>query len=211
VAQHCFLCRASCCCCQACLTLELTGRAHNLESIRVNDERQAKPRSGRMTCSGVHLRAAHVERNHSTLFNLRPPNLPADSRLRTTLNRRDVASCGERPKLVCIMQAHELTTLRLSSIQSRRERRHLSTLIVSGHQPNARINRAGRIQPSIRVLRMKNKLFPLRLNELLCRPYLYHSTLTRVFLRRFPTDRCQTLFRQTILNEQSRLNHYLSG
>src|SRR5688572_23657025 len=33
--------------------------------------------------------------------------------------------------------------------------------------PNARINRAGRIASSLQVLRMRDKLFPLRLNELL--------------------------------------------
>jgi hypothetical protein len=35
---------------------------------------------------------------------------------------------------------------------------------------NARINAAGRIERSIRALRMTSKLVPLALNELLCRP-----------------------------------------
>jgi hypothetical protein len=39
-----------------------------------------------------------------------------------------------------------------------------------GVAPNARIDAAGNIERGIQVLRMKAKLFPLRLNELLCPP-----------------------------------------
>ncbi len=56
------------------------------------------------------------------------------------------------------------------------ERQVSRTLSFNSQQPNARINRAGNIEPSIQVLRMKGKLIPLRLNELLCRPWLKSTT-----------------------------------
>jgi hypothetical protein len=128
-----------------------------------------------MTCSGVPLQAAPAERNHSTLFNLRPFNPPADSRFHITLNRRDAASCGEMPKLVCSMLVEIKTTHRLSSIQSRRERPQHSILKVSGHQPNARINPppdANGNTRSNRTTLMKGKLRAVGLNELLGVPLI---------------------------------------
>jgi hypothetical protein len=43
----------------------------------------------------------------------------------------------------------------------------LSLSLTIQQESNARINRAGDNEPSIRVLRMKAALFPLRFNELL--------------------------------------------
>ena len=123
-----------------------------------------------MSCSGVPTPAAHAERNHSAIFNLRPFNSPADSRFHTTLQRWDAASHDETPRQMCNTQFELKTTDRLESLQARRERPNHSSLKVSGHQPNARINPAGGIISSIQVLRMKGKLHRLGLNELLGSP-----------------------------------------
>ena len=64
---------------------------------------------------------------------LRPFNTLADFHCRSTLSGEDATSCGEKPKLIFIIESNHHSTHRLGSIQARRERRHHSTLKVSEH------------------------------------------------------------------------------